>query len=65
MVRFAGFDGARFGEAILKSLREPLLNLEEAALAASQRVRRELDWRALSRKAADFVEKVAREKRTT
>ena len=58
MVRFAGFDGVAFGEAILKTLRQPLPDLNAAAHAASERVRRELDWRAIARKAADFVEKI-------
>jgi glycosyltransferase involved in cell wall biosynthesis len=61
-VKFAGFDGVRFGEAILQTLKAPIPNLAEAASAASQRVQRELDWRAISRKAADRVESIARAK---
>jgi glycosyltransferase involved in cell wall biosynthesis len=61
-VMFAGFDGLRFGNAILQMLRQPPANLTEAARAASERVRRELDWRAISRKACDVVEKIARAK---
>jgi glycosyltransferase involved in cell wall biosynthesis len=61
-VKFAGFDGNRFGESILQSLRNPPPNLIEAAQAASERVSRELDWRAISRKACDLVEKIARAK---
>lgn len=61
-VKFAGFDGARFGEAILQSLTAPIPNLAEAAAAASERVKRELDWRAISRKACDRVETIARSK---
>lgn len=61
-VKFAGFDGVRFGEAVLQSLRNPPVNLVEAARAASERVSRELDWRAISRKACDVVEKIARAK---
>ena len=64
-VRFAGFDGVRFGEAILDMLRDPPSNFEEAARAASERVQRELDWRAISRKACDVVDKIAREKGIT
>jgi glycosyltransferase involved in cell wall biosynthesis len=63
-VTFAGFDGARFGEAILQMLRTPPTNLLEAARAASERVRRELDWRAISQKACDAVENIARAKGT-
>lgn len=61
-VKFAGFDGARFGEAILQTLKSPPPNLAEAALAAGERVKRELDWRAISRKACDVVERIARAK---
>jgi glycosyltransferase involved in cell wall biosynthesis len=61
-VKFAGFDGVRFGEAILQTLKAPIPNLAEAASAASQRVQRELDWRAISRKATDRVESIARAK---
>ncbi|HTG44390.1 MAG TPA: glycosyltransferase family 4 protein [Verrucomicrobiae bacterium] len=59
-VQFAGFDGGQFGRAILDSLRNPLPDFPEAARAASERVKRELDWRNISRKAVDFVEEVAR-----
>jgi glycosyltransferase involved in cell wall biosynthesis len=58
-VRFAGFDGERFGAAIVESLHQPIPNLASTAQRASERVRRELDWRAISRKAADFVSKVS------
>lgn len=61
-VMFAGFDGARFGDSILQSLRNPPANLAEAARAASERVSRELDWRAISRKACDVAERIARAK---
>ena len=61
-VKLAGFDGVRFGEAILQTLQSPIPNFAEAAEAASERVRRELDWRAISRKAADRVEWIARAK---
>jgi glycosyltransferase involved in cell wall biosynthesis len=59
-VRFAGFDGGRFGAAMVEMLRsgpEP-----EAAVRASERVRRELDWRAISRKAVDFAEQIVARK---
>jgi glycosyltransferase involved in cell wall biosynthesis len=58
-VRFAGFDGDRFGQAIVESLRQPVANLAAAAQKASERVRHELDWRAISRKAVDFVSKLS------
>lgn len=59
-VKFAGFDGRAFGESILASLRNPVD--AEAARRASERVRRELDWRAISRRAMDRVEEIARTK---
>jgi glycosyltransferase involved in cell wall biosynthesis len=61
-VKFAGFEGTQFGDAILKMLKSPPSNLAEAARAASERVGRELDWRAISAKACDLVEKIARAK---
>ena len=61
-VTFAGFNGARFGDAILQMLRNPPPNFADAARLASERVKRELDWRAISRKACDVVEKIARAK---
>jgi glycosyltransferase involved in cell wall biosynthesis len=63
-VKFAGFDGERFGASMIEMLRHPPPNLEEAAGQASERVRRELDWRAISRKAVDFVEHIATQRRT-
>jgi len=57
LVRFSGFDGRSFGERILSWLEEPSAQRRAMAAAASQRVKAELDWRALSRKAVDFVEK--------
>ena len=62
-VKFAGFDGNRFGEAILETLRTAPANLGNAAQNASERVQRELDWRAISRKACDVVERIARAER--
>lgn len=53
-VRFTGFDGEDFGRNLVEALRAPY-NLA-AARAASDRVRRELDWRVISRRAVDFAE---------
>jgi glycosyltransferase involved in cell wall biosynthesis len=61
-IKFAGFDGNQFGDAILQMLKSPPTNLVESAQRASDRVRRELDWRAISRKACDHVESIARAK---
>jgi glycosyltransferase involved in cell wall biosynthesis len=59
-VRFAGFDGERFGAAMLEMLRQGVH--AEAARGASERVRRELDWRSISRKAVDFAEQIGAHK---
>jgi len=56
MVRFTEFNGESFGRHIIESLQIPLPNQAEAARSASERVRRELDWRAISRNVVDFVE---------
>ncbi len=58
-VKFAGFDGERFGAAMVEMLKNPPADLAGSARRVSDRVRRELDWRALSRKAADVVERIA------
>jgi glycosyltransferase involved in cell wall biosynthesis len=56
MVRFAEFSGESFGKRLLEALRAPYDI--EAARTASERVRRELDWRTISRNAVDFAERV-------
>lgn len=56
MIKFTPFEGAAFGRAIIETIRQPLPNLSEAAQQASERVRRELDWRVISRRAVDFLE---------
>ncbi len=58
LVRFSEFDGRSFGEKILTWLNEPLARWNEQAHRASDRVRHELDWRAICRKAVDFVERI-------
>jgi glycosyltransferase involved in cell wall biosynthesis len=60
MVRFADFNGKSFGARLLETLRVPY-DLE-AARRASERVRKELDWRTISRNAVDFAEKAMRAK---
>jgi glycosyltransferase involved in cell wall biosynthesis len=59
MIRFTGFDGDSFGKGILDWLNEPPETRTRLAPIASERVRRELDWGAISRKAIDFTEKIA------
>jgi glycosyltransferase involved in cell wall biosynthesis len=54
-VRFTDFEGGAFGRALLEALRA-LYDLA-AARRASERVRGELDWRAISRRAVDFAER--------
>lgn len=57
-VRFSEFNGASFAEKMMEALNAPYdLN---AARASSERVRRELDWRSISRNAVDVAEKVMR-----
>jgi glycosyltransferase involved in cell wall biosynthesis len=53
-VRFTEFNGASFGRNLLEALRAPY-DLQKSH-AASERVRRELDWRTISRNAVDFAE---------
>lgn len=57
-VRFSEFDGRSFGERVLSWLDESAERWAPQAKAASERVRRELDWRAISRRAVDFIESV-------
>jgi glycosyltransferase involved in cell wall biosynthesis len=62
-VKFAGFDGASFGQAVLDWLNEPAERRRRLGLAASVRVRAELDWRVICQKAVAFVEQIAQEQR--
>ncbi len=59
-IKFSSFDGASFGDAILTWINEPTEKRAALGLAASERVKTSLDWRALSRRAAEFVEEVQR-----
>ncbi len=56
MIRFSQFDGEDFGHKIISWLDEPLPDLAGAASKSAARVRAELDWQPLCRKAVDFVE---------
>ena len=60
-VAFTAFEGVEFGRAILKALRNPLPNQNELARTASARVKRELDWRAICRKAVQFTEEAVKQ----
>lgn len=59
LVKFAGFNGGDFGEKILEWLAAPVSSWQPHAAKSSARVREELDWRPLCRKAVDFAERVA------
>jgi glycosyltransferase involved in cell wall biosynthesis len=57
-VKFSEFDGEDFGRKIINWLDESPLNWQMAAAKSAARVKTELDWRPLCRKAVDFVEKI-------
>jgi glycosyltransferase involved in cell wall biosynthesis len=57
MVRFVTFDGEDFGRAIVSQLDE---TIDEAqARVSAERVKAELDWQPLCRKAIAFAERIA------
>lgn len=56
LARFAAFDGARLGEAVLGWLAEPAATREALAAPAARRVRAQLDWPVICRRAADAIE---------
>jgi glycosyltransferase involved in cell wall biosynthesis len=56
MVRFSDFEGIGFGRKIMSWLLDPPELRQHFARAASERVRKELDWRIISQRALDFVE---------
>ena len=59
LVKFAGFNGADFGNQILEWLAAPASDWQPHAEKSSARVRAELDWGPLCRKAVDFAEQIA------
>jgi glycosyltransferase involved in cell wall biosynthesis len=59
LVKFAGFDGEDFGNKILEWLAAPASSWQSFAEKSSARVRVELDWGPLCRKAVDFAEEIA------
>ena len=56
LVKFSEFNGEDFGRKILAWLEEPVSNWQPLAEKSSARVRAELDWQPLCRKAVDFAE---------
>ncbi len=60
LVRFSKFDGKSFGQNIVNWLEEPWESRDALAPAAIERVKRLLDWRAISKHAIDFVEETQR-----
>ncbi len=58
MVKFSTFEGADFGAKILSWLAEPAANWQPHAAPSAARVRAELDWGPLCRKAVDFAERL-------
>lgn len=63
LVRFSKFDGADFGKTVLSWFDESPEKISIMGKEASARVKTDLDWRSISRKAIDFVEKILGEKR--
>lgn len=62
-MRFSDFSGIDFANQILSWLGDPALGDEAAARRAADRVREHLDWRAICRRAVDFLEKTRNEHR--
>jgi glycosyltransferase involved in cell wall biosynthesis len=58
MVKFSEFDGENFGEKIVSWLDESPDNWQPHAAQSAARVKTELDWQPLCRKAVDFAEKI-------
>jgi glycosyltransferase involved in cell wall biosynthesis len=58
MVKFSTFAGADFGAKILSWLAEPTAHWQPHAGPSAARVRAELDWGPLCRKAVDFAERL-------
>jgi glycosyltransferase involved in cell wall biosynthesis len=58
LVKFPAFNGEDFGKKILAWLDEPATNWQPHAAQSAARVKTELDWQPLCRKAVDFVETI-------
>ena len=55
-IRFSGFDGASFADAVVGTLRKSRVERRDLGRVASDRVARELDWSCVTGAAVDFVE---------
>ena len=58
LVKFAEFNGENFGQRILEWLDAPVSSWQPDAEKSSARVRAELDWQPLCRKAVEFAEQI-------
>jgi glycosyltransferase involved in cell wall biosynthesis len=56
MVKFSEFDGADFGAKLVSWLEAPAASWQPLAAKSAARVKAELDWQPLCRKAVDFAE---------
>lgn len=59
MVRFTRFDGTSFGDSTLSWLSDSESTRTQFGKIASDRVRANLDWQVICRRAVDFIETVA------
>jgi hypothetical protein len=57
LVKFSSFNGEDFGRNVLAWLEPPVSQWQSHAAASAGRVKAELDWQPLCRKAVDFVER--------
>ncbi|MEO6181948.1 MAG: glycosyltransferase family 4 protein [Verrucomicrobiota bacterium] len=62
LVRFSEFNGADFARKAVSWFDESPELIAALGKSASERVRTDLDWRAISRKAVDFLEKILQAK---
>jgi glycosyltransferase involved in cell wall biosynthesis len=58
LVKFSEFNGEDFGRKILSWLETPAADWQPHAAKSAARVKAELDWQPLCRKAMDFVENI-------
>jgi glycosyltransferase involved in cell wall biosynthesis len=58
LVKFSEFDGIDFGAKILSWLDAPVSSWQPRAAQSASRVRDELDWQPLCRKAVNFAEQI-------